>query len=162
MITIGSDLTPPLPARSLQDPNHMITIGSEGFYAAQNAYNKVDLTGGSRHHRAASSAPPGSGSLSEALQQPVACGRHPPLTPCAPVSSPRPPAANNPATWAKDMGQDFIRNTNIKNVDYATVRWGNGGKARVLWGLGGPCVGALQRATASGCKGLGAGGVGEQ
>eukprot|EP00877_Chromochloris_zofingiensis_P009295 jgi/Chrzof1/4619/Cz14g20070.t1 len=51
------------------DPNHMLTIGSEGFY--------------------------GSGTP-DLLQY-------------------------NPAAWAKDMGQDFVANTNIKTVDFATV-----------------------------------------
>jgi hypothetical protein len=54
--------------RSL-DPNHMITVGSEGFYGA---------------------------STPELL-------------------------SNNPGPWGVEMGQDFVTNTNIPQIDFATV-----------------------------------------
>jgi hypothetical protein len=52
-----------------QDPNHLITIGSEGFFGD---------------------------STPQLLQF-------------------------NPQAWAADMGQDFVMNTNIPDVDFATV-----------------------------------------
>jgi hypothetical protein len=52
-----------------QDPNHMITVGSEGFYGA---------------------------STPELL-------------------------SNNPGPWGVEMGQDFVTNTNIPQIDFATV-----------------------------------------
>lgn len=51
------------------DPNHLITIGSEGFY----------------------------GDSTPSLLQ------------------------YNPQAWASDLGQDFVANTNIKDIDFATV-----------------------------------------
>jgi mannan endo-1,4-beta-mannosidase len=54
--------------RSL-DPNHLITIGSEGFY----------------------------GDSTPQLMQ------------------------YNPQAWARELGQDFVMNTNLPNIDFATV-----------------------------------------
>lgn len=51
------------------DPNHLITVGSEGFYG--------------------------------------------PSTPDL--------LANNPGAWGIEMGQDFVNNTNIADIDFATV-----------------------------------------
>ncbi len=52
------------------DPNHLITVGSEGFFGP---------------------------------------------------STPQLAAQYNPQDWASTMGQDFVENTNIPEIDYATV-----------------------------------------